>query len=423
MSSLYKNTQALIEYAADTMQLDLNTRKRLAEPERILEVHFPLTRDDGSLQMVQGFRVQHSTVRGPAKGGIRYHPDVDMSEVQALAGWMTIKTAVVDIPLGGGKGGVIIDPRLLSRGELERLTRGFTRAVAPLIGPRLDVPAPDVYTTPEIMDWIADEWRLVNPDVKEWRAVITGKTVAGGGSLGRDTATADGGVHVLESYFETIGESLAGKTVAVQGFGNAGYHIAEILHDKGAKLVAATDSRGGIFSSAGFDPREAMACKLEKGALGTCFRDLVRDVEDEEGHTCREITNAELLAMDVDVLVLAAFENQITEDNDTAVRAKVIIELANGPITPAAHVTVTQAGVVVLPDVLANAGGVTVSYYEWEQNMRDEKWTREDVADKLAASQRAAFAAVHAAKEEFKTDYRTAAYVVALRRIAEAMGA
>lgn len=420
--SLFENTQKLINKAADAMQLAPEIRAQLAEPERILQVRFPLRRDDGRVEMIEGFRVQHSTLRGPAKGGIRYHPQVDMGEVKALAGWMSIKTAVLDLPLGGGKGGVIIDPRGLSKSELERLSRGFARAIEPVIGPRRDIPAPDVYTTGEIMDWIADEWHSLNPEVKEWRAVITGKTLANGGSLGRDTATATGAVHVLESYFSSIGESVAGKTVAVQGFGNAGLHVAEILHAKGAKIVALTDSRGGIFSAAGIDPAAAHACKIEKGHLGECLSVLAPEVRDAAGESCRAITNAEILTMPVDVLALAALENQLTADNDSLVQAKVVLELANGPTTPEAHETLVSRGVVVLPDILANAGGVTVSHYEWEQNIAGESWTAEQVAAKLSAAMQQSFADVAAVAAEFSlgTDFRTAAYILALRRIEQA---
>jgi len=417
MSNLFQNTQALIAKAADTMQLSGDIRAVMNEPERILEVNFHIHRDNGEMQMVQGFRVQHSTLRGPAKGGIRFHPEVDMSEVKALAGWMTIKCAIADIPYGGGKGGVIIDPRELSDAEKEQVTRGFTRAIAPIIGPRRDVPAPDVYTNAQIMNWIADEYHQLHPTEDHWQAVVTGKSLDNGGSLGRDSATAMGGVHVLAAYLETVGEDIAGKTIAIQGFGNAGYHAARILHERGAKVVAATDSRGGVYSEAGFSPEEALACKKDKGALGECLAEVIRECTDKEGERCRVITNAEVLALDVDVLVLAAFENQITDTNEAAVRAKIVLELANGPIMPVAHTGLVQAGKVVLPDVLANAGGVTVSYYEWAQNLAGETWTEEVVAEKLGKSQKAAFAATHAVAEEFKTDYRTASYILALRRI------
>ncbi len=413
--SLYENTQKQIAKAAETMNLAEEVRKVMNEPERVLTVNFHIHRDNGEIQMVRGFRVQHNTLRGPAKGGIRFHPQVDMGEVKALAGWMSIKCAIVDIPYGGGKGGVEIDPRDLSENELEQLTRQFTNSIAPIIGPRRDVPAPDVYTNSKIMDWIADEYHCIHPNEEDYRAVVTGKSIENGGSLGRDSATAAGGVHVLESYFQKKGEYLKGKTVAIQGFGNAGHHCARILAEKGAKIIAVTDSRGGIFAENGFDPMKAHFCKIEKGAIGECLLE-ANPAEGEQ----RQITNSEILALECDILILAALENQITETNESKIKSKVICELANGPITPTSHETLVKNGITVLPDVLANAGGVTVSYYEWEQNLRHEKWTEEDVAKKLVKSQQKAFEDVDKVAEEFKTDYRNASYILALRRIESA---
>lgn len=402
------------------MQLSEDVRKVMNEPERVLTVNFHIHRDDGSTQMVKGFRVQHSTLRGPAKGGIRFHPQVDMEEVKALAGWMTIKCAVVDIPYGGGKGGVEIDPRELSEREVEHLTREFTRAIGPIIGPRRDVPAPDVYTNAQVMSWIADEYHCMHKKEHDYLAVVTGKPVEKGGSLGRDSATAAGGVHVLEAYYEKLGEKLEGKTVAIQGFGNAGHHAAQILAEKGCKIIAVTDSRGGFYTAAGFDPLKAHSCKLEKGQVGECLMDAAKICSTKNGEECRKITNSEILALECDVLVLAALENQIDENNENNIRAKVVLELANGPITPTAHETLVKNGKIVLPDVLANAGGVTVSYYEWEQNLRHEKWKAEKVAEKLQKSQFAAFEAVDKVANEFKTDYRNASYILALRRLEQA---
>lgn len=418
--SLFQNTQKTISKAADTMNLSDDLRKVINEPERVLTVNFHIHRDNGKTEMIRGFRVQHSTLRGPTKGGLRYHPEVDMEEVKALAGWMTIKCAVVDIPYGGGKGGVIIDPRELSENELEQLTREFTDAIAPILGPRRDIPAPDVYTNSKIMDWIADEYHCLHKNDDDYLAVVTGKSVEKGGSLGRDSATAAGGAHVLAAYFEQLGEDLKGKTVAVQGFGNAGHHAARILHERGCKIVAVTDSRGGIFSAAGFDPMKAHACKIEKGSVGECLAEVVEGCTDEKGEECRKITNAEILALECDVLVLAALENQITEENESQIRAKTILELANGPITPTAHETLTRNKIVVLPDVLANAGGVTVSYYEWQQNLQHEKWDEPKIVKMMEKSQRDAFAAVAKTAKEFKTDYRNASYILALRRIEQA---
>lgn len=404
--SLYEETQKLINRAADTMKLNDEVREVVNEPERILMVNFHIHRDDGSVQMVKGFRVQHNTLRGPAKGGIRFHPQVDMGEVKALAGWMSIKCAVVNIPYGGGKGGVEIDPRGLSEHELEQITRQFTQAIAPIIGPRRDVPAPDVYTNAKIMNWIADEYHCIHPNEDDYLAVVTGKSLDNGGSLGRDSATAAGGVIVLESYLEKIGEQMEGKTIAVQGFGNAGHHAARILAEKGVKIIAASDSKGGIKNNAGFDYAELMKIKEEKGSVTAA-----------EGE---QISNEDILALECDVLILAALENQITEANIDQIKTKTIVELANGPTTPEAHEKLEEKGITVLPDILANAGGVTVSYYEWEQNLRHEKWSEEDVAAKLETSQQKAFEDVDKVKDEFETDYRNASYILALRRIESA---
>jgi len=409
--SLYQNTQSTIKKAADTMQLQNDIREVIDEPERVLAVNFHIHRDDGEIEMLRGFRVQHSTLRGPAKGGIRFHFQVDMGEVKALAGWMTIKCAVVDIPYGGGKGGVIVDSSKYSKDELEQITREFTTAIAPIIGPRRDIPAPDVYTNSQIMDWIVDEYHCIHPSEDDYLAVATGKSLDKGGSLGRDSATAAGGVHVLEAYFQKMGEQLVGKTVAIQGFGNAGSHAARILHKIGCKVVAATDSRGGVQNPNGFDPVRALEVKQKEGTL----KDFAKT---EEG--CSEISNFDILALDCDILILAALENQITEENQTGVKVKVVCELANGPITPSAHEELVKNGIIVLPDVLANAGGVTVSYYEWIQNLRQEKWTEEIVAEKLKKSQLEAFEAVDKIVTEFKTDHRNASYILALRRIQEA---
>lgn len=397
----------MIARAAETMNLSSEVREIVNEPERILSVNFHIHRDDGRVQMFRGFRVQHNTLRGPAKGGIRFHPQVDMGEVKALAGWMSIKCAVVDIPYGGAKGGVEVDPRELSENELEQLTRQFTAAIAPIIGPRRDVPAPDVYTNGKIMSWIADEYHKIHPNEDDYLAVVTGKPLENGGSLGRDSATAAGGVQVLEAYFETKNEKLMGKTVAIQGFGSAGSWAAEILAKKGAKIIAVSDSRGGTQNLEGLDVVAIQKIKKEGSGVAD-FR------------SGKKISNNDILALECDVLVLAALENQVREDNAKNLKSKLIVELANGPITPKGHEILVKNGTIVLPDILVNAGGVTVSYYEWEQNLRHEKWSVKNVAEKLKKSQRKAFADVVKVAKEFKTDYRNACYVLALRRIKSA---
>lgn len=404
--SLYENTQKLIARAGTTMNLSQKMRLIMNEPERVLTVNFHIHRDNGKLEMFRGFRVQHNTLRGPAKGGVRFHPQVDMEEVKALAGWMSIKCAVVDIPYGGGKGGIEVDSTLLSQRELEQLTREFTRAIAPIIGPRRDVPAPDVRTNGQIMNWIADEYHKIHPNEDDYLAVVTGKTLDNGGSLGRDSATAAGGVHVLEAFLATKNEKVAGMRIAIQGFGNAGAWMAKILAGKGAKIVAVSDSRGGIYNVNGLDIIAVEKIKAEKGSVTAALGE--------------QISNEQILASECDILILAALENQLTVKNVDSVRAKIVAELANGPTTPEAHEILEKQGITVLPDVLTNAGGVTVSFYEWEQNLRSEKWSEADVAAKLEKSQKTAFADVANTAAEFKTDLRNASYILALRRIEQA---
>ncbi|PCI25142.1 glutamate dehydrogenase [Candidatus Peregrinibacteria bacterium] len=406
--SLYENTLQQFKKAADTMKLSQSMLDRLNSPEKILEVNIDFKKDDGSQMIVKGFRVQHSTVRGPAKGGIRFHPQVDMGEVQALAGWMSIKCAVMDLPLGGGKGGIIVDPHALSETEKERMTRAFARAITPIIGPNKDVPAPDVYTNAQIMDWIADEYGKITGDTSG--AVITGKSLGNGGSEGRDTATAQGGVYMFEEFRETAGLEAKNLKVVIQGFGNAGMHKANILHGLGYSIVGLSDSRGAIYNILGFDIESVMAHKLSGKKLS----------EYSNGDDIQKISNEELLETDCDILVLAALENQITDKNAKNISAPYIIELANGPITPQADEILQRNGKAVFPDILANAGGVTVSCYEWMQNLAKEKWTRSEVQAKLKIQMSTSYNAIKDAAEEFSTDLRTAAYIVAIRRIERA---
>lgn len=410
--SLFENTLKQIDKAAKMMNLSTKTLERLHVPERILEVNISFQRDNGDWEIVKGFRVQHSTARGPAKGGIRYHPQVDMGEVQALAGWMSIKCAVMDLPLGGGKGGIIIDPRDLSEGENERMTRAFTRAIAPIIGPDKDVPAPDVYTNSQTMDWIADEYAKITGDTSG--AVITGKSIAHGGSEGRGTATATGGMHVLNHFIKQQGLNPKELKVAIQGFGNAGMNCAKIMAGQGYKIIAVSDSRGGALCLHSMHYDKVSHHKVS----GKTFA--------EEGDFCLHgnvdlISNESLLELDADILVLSALENQIHKDNAHKVKAKYILELANGPISPAGEDILLEKGVVIIPDILGNAGGVTVSKYEWEQNLCGEHWTEEVVAKKLEAQMITAFTDVQNTAKEFNTDYRTGAYILAIRRIEKAM--
>ena len=385
---------------------DLSTLERIKRPERIHEVSIPLLRDDGRLELLTGFRVQHSSARGPYKGGIRYHPNVSLDEVKALAGWMSIKTAVVNIPMGGGKGGITVDPHDLSLGELEALTRAYTERIWRVIGPLVDIPAPDVNTDARIMDWLANEYGrlsgLADP------AVVTGKTVEHGGSLGRDKATARGGFDVLEAALDAAGEDLRGKRVAIHGFGNAGANAALLLREAGAVVVAASDSTAALVASGGLPVIELAAYK-ERNAHFCDLTDLERKRADAP------------LYEDVDILVPAALEGQITHENAARVKARWILELANGPTTPEADGVLASKGVHVLPDILANAGGVVVSYFEWVQDLHSERWLLEEVEARLAVVMRRAYDAVTAMATEKGVSMRLAAYAVALRRIAAAI--
>jgi len=348
--------------------------------------------DDGKVRMFEGYRIQHSTLRGCAKGGIRYHPDVDENEVRALAAWMTFKCAVAGIPYGGGKGGVTVDPSHLSKGELERLTRGFTRAIAPIVGPHKDIPAPDVNTNAEVMGWFVDEYSKIAGEYSP--AVVTGKPVDKGGSLGRVEATGRGVMIAARELYKRLGKDLKAATVAVQGFGNVGSHAARLLEAQGAKIIAVSDVNGGYLNKDGLD-----------------LSDLTKSTK---------ITNAELLELECDILVPAALENQITKDNAKKIRAKYIIEGANGPTTVEADAILAAKGVVVVPDILANCGGVVCSYFEWVQNLENTSWTIDEVNTKLNHTLCKAFERCFAMHLKQKTPLRTAAYMTALKVLADA---
>lgn len=392
---------------AERLKLDDDVRDFLAEPEEMHIFSVPVHCDDGSRKIFQGYRSQHSFARGPAKGGLRFHPDVSIDEVKALSMWMTWKTAVVNLPLGGGKGGMTCDYKALSERERESATRAFARRLSAYIGPDRDIPAPDVNTDPTTMAWIADEYsiRVGHPEP----AVITGKPIELGGSLGRSAATGRGVAICVQRLFENLNESVEGKTVAIQGFGNAGQHAARILEIFGAKIVAVSDSRGGKINLSGMSANDAVREKLESGR-----------VEGIEGDS---ITNEELLELDVDVLVPAALEGVITKRNASRIKARLIAEAANGPTTPEADQILHDKGTVVIPDILANAGGVTVSYYEWVQNRARFYWTEEDVNERLRTTMRIALDRVQASAREFQTDWRSAAYTYAVKQVAEAVKA
>jgi glutamate dehydrogenase (NAD(P)+) len=396
---------AQFDRAAEYLDLDDGMRELLKTPKRQLVVSIPVKMDDGRLQVFEGYRVQHNLARGPGKGGIRYHPDVTLDEVKALAMWMTWKCATVNLPYGGAKGGVRVNPKELSQGELERLTRRYATEIAPLIGPDRDIPAPDVYTDAQTMAWIMDTISMFKGHTE--LGVVTGKPVELGGSLGRQEATARGCQFVIREACRTFGLSLPDATVVVQGFGNAGSNVARFLHEDGARIIALSDSKGGIYNPRGLDPLAALEHKTRTGAL--------QGLPNTEA-----ITNEELLELPCDILVPAALENQITRRNADRIRARLIAEAANGPTTPAADDILFDRGITVIPDILANAGGVSVSYFEWVQNQYGFFWPEDEVRRHLERIMTSAFHAVRAMAERYRVDLRRGAYILAIERVAEA---
>lgn len=381
--------------------------KLLQEPERIIQLRFPLEKDDGSIVPMSGYRVQYNNILGPFKGGIRYHPQVNLSEVKALSFWMMIKNAVCDVPFGGGKGGIEVDPKNLSEAELERLTRGFTQKIFPNIGPEVDVPAPDVNTNSKIMEWISDEYKKLGGEKSE--AVVTGKPLGKGGSEGRTEATGLGGFYILQDLLKKLDLSKK-PTIAIQGFGNVGSYFAKFAYEAGFKVIAVSDSKTAILDQSGnggLNIPEIIKFKED----GQSFDDINID-------SVEKISNEALLELEVDILVPAALESVINKENALDIRARAILELANGPTTKEADKILTEKGVVVVPDVLANSGGVTVSYFEWYQNMHNESWALEDVRHKLKEKMDNAFAEVWSISEDKKISLRWASYVLALNRLA-----
>jgi len=404
----YDNVLATLESAAKVLGYEPSEYEVLRYPERTLRVAVPVRMDDGSVKVFEGYRVQHSTVRGPAKGGLRFHPDVNMDEVSALAAWMTFKCAVAGIPYGGGKGGVAVDPKKLSKTELQNLTRSFTKAIAPIIGPEVDIPAPDVGTTPEIMGWIVDTYSTLKGSFTP--GVVTGKPIELGGSLGRGEATGRGITITAKNALKALGRELKGATVAVQGMGNVGSVSAKLIHAAGAKIVAVSDVSTGIYNANGLNIPDILAFVAGGKNL---LKDYKGDVE--------FIDNGQLLTLDVDLLVPAAMENMINQDNAANIRAKLIVEGANGPTTVEADAILEQKGIPVIPDILANAGGVVVSYFEWVQNNQKFYWDEETVNQRLESVMNEAFRNVWETAQEKKVSMRTAAYVVAVRRIVETL--
>jgi glutamate dehydrogenase (NAD(P)+) len=401
----FRIAQIQFDLAAEYLKLDPGLRQILRTPKRVLEVSVPVKMDNGQIKVFTGYRVQHNVARGPAKGGIRYHPNVTLDEVKALATWMTWKTATVNIPFGGGKGGVICDPKRMSKTELERMTRRYASEILPLIGPEQDIPAPDVYTDAQTMAWIMDTYSMT----KGYSAlgVVTGKPVSLGGSEGRNEATARGCVVVVEEACKVKKLPLRGASIAIQGFGNAGSVAARLFTEKKARVIAISDSRGGVFNSRGIDPLKAMRYKERSGTVvgmpGTS-----------------RISNDDLLTMKCDILVPAALENVITLNNVDQIKAKIIAEAANGPTTPHADEALARKGTLLLPDILTNAGGVTASYFEWVQDLQSFFWSEAEVNAKLESVMRRAFLEVHEMARKHRTQMRTGAYVLAVGRVAEA---
>jgi glutamate dehydrogenase (NAD(P)+) len=397
--------QRQFDLAAERLDLDPGLRAVLREPRRALTVTFPVHMDDGTVEVFTGYRVQHNLGRGPAKGGIRYHQDVSIDEVKALAMWMTWKCAVVGIPYGGGKGGVVVDPKKLSKKELEALSRRFFTEIEVLVGPERDIPAPDVNTTPQVMAWFMDTYSMHAGYTVP--GVVTGKPISLGGSEGRNEATARGCVFTIVDAAAHLGMDLTKATVAVQGFGNAGSIAALLMADEGSTVVAVSDTGGAIWKQDGLDVPKVVAWKKEHGT-----------VVGFPGS--KTITNGELLELECDVLIPAAYENQITAANAANVKAKIVAEAANGPTTPEADLILAGKGVFMIPDILANAGGVTVSYFEWVQDLNRDHWSEAVVNAKLKEIMDRSFGEVLAMAELEECDMRTAAYLVAVKRVADA---
>jgi glutamate dehydrogenase (NAD(P)+) len=404
-SKFWQNAHAYFDKVYTSMNLDPLWRPYLANPKRVLAVSCPIRMDDGRIQVFTGYRAQHNNARGPFKGGIRYDVTVDRDEVMALAMLQTWKNALVDLPFGGAKGGVVCDPRKLSMGEKERLTRRFTSEIMPIIGPSQDIPAPDAGTDGQIMAWVLDTYSMMVG--YQALGVVTGKPVSVGGSVGREEATGRGVMNILRKFLATQNKQLAGTRVAIQGFGNVGSHTARLLDARGANVIAITERNSGIFDESGIDVEAATKYYRENGTLA--------DFPDADA-----LTNEELLTCECDVLIPAAMENTIDAAVAPHIQAHIVVEGANGPTTPDADAILRDQGVTVLPDILANAGGVTVSYFEWVQGLDNYFWDLKQVQDELQKVMEKAFDAVNAKADEADCDYRTAAYTIAISRVAEA---
>jgi glutamate dehydrogenase (NADP+) len=414
---LFADASQRLEKSLRYVNLPEDALEYLRHPKSSLTVSIPVRMDDGSLKVFQGYRVRYDDTRGPTKGGVRYHPNVSMDEVQSLAFWMTFKCAVLELPFGGGKGGITLDPKSLSRMELERLSRGYIDAIADFIGPDVDILAPDVYTNPTIMGWMMDQYNVIQRKIS--RAVVTGKPISMGGSAGRDTATGIGAFLTIEAIAPRLGLIPAETTVAIQGFGNAGSVLAVQLAQAGYRIVAVSDSQGGIYAPQGLDIPSIQHHKDSTRLLKAVYC---------EGSVCSVvdhdiISNEDLLTLNVDILIPAALENQITEANADKIQAKYIFEVANGPITSAADEILDKKGILISPDILVNAGGVTVSYFEWVQNRSGLYWSEEEVFGQLKQRMVKATESIWQVAQKQGISLRTAGYVLALERIGEAISA
>ncbi len=415
--SLFTDASSRLERALKYVSISDDAIERLKYPKASLSVSIPVRMDNGTLRIFQGYRVRYDDTRGPGKGGVRYHPNVSIDEVQSLAFWMTFKCALLDLPFGGAKGGITLNPKELSKAELERLSRGYIEGIADFIGPDVDILAPDVYTNEMIMGWMMDQYSIIQRKISP--AVVTGKPLTMGGSRGRDTATGTGAFHVINSLLPKLDKKPANTTVAVQGFGNAGAIVADLLAKAGYQVVAVSDSQGGIYREKGLDIASIRQYKQEhRGITAIYCEGTVCNIVEHEA-----ITNEELLALDVDVLIPAALENQITAENADRVRAKYIFEVANGPTTSEADRILDSKGILVFPDILVNAGGVTVSYFEWVQNRSGLYWRLNEINERLKERMVTEAEKVWSFAQEFDISLRNAAYAQAIARLGEALDA
>lgn len=416
MESFYKDVLRRIEKASELVDLSGQVKNVILNPQRTIQFSIPLKKDGGDVEVLQAYRVQHNDAPGPFKGGIRFHPSTDLDEVRALATLMTLKNSVVNLPYGGAKGGVGVDPKSLSKAELERLSRAYVSGIYNVIGPKKDIPAPDVNTNAQIMAWMTDQYSLLSNDYNP--GVFTGKPLEFGGSFGRDIATSFGGIVVLEEFLkikENFGKSKNELRVAIQGAGNAGANAARILAEKGYRIIAISDSRGGILNQDGLKIDSILdAYQEQKRQDGSVT---ITDTRFE----CEKLTNQQLLELDVDILIPAALENQINEKNASEIKAKVILELANGPVTFDAEEKLISKNITLLPGILANAGGVAGSYFEWVQNSMGDRWSKEKVLGKIEGKMKESFSELYKEKNKLDTDYHTAAFVLAIEKVKKAM--